>query len=196
MQEVTVRIRFNRECLGSAKRNTRKGQTIFCLPRSPDGRNVMFLATWWSKILRYAATVANRSQSVVRRIDWDPIVDGSPRLDWKRIVVQASDDKRGRERYALHEAFPPGAVIGVNAVLPDGLSLDEFHELMEIAGTYKGISPFQQEDEKYGTFEIVSIKPSVRSARRRPEPEEDNKQQSTPVVEEGSCTSSSDERGR
>jgi len=161
MQEVTARLRFSRECLGAAKRK-RAGQTVFCMPRDAGGR-VMFLPSWWRGRLHYAATVANKCQDIVHAIDWDPVVDGNPRHSWKRVVVAGRDDPKGRERYAMHEAFPPGAVIGVNAVLPDGLSVDVFSELMEIVGTYRGISPFQHVDETFGTFEVLSVQPAARA---------------------------------
>jgi len=165
MQEITIRLRFNRECLGSAKRVKRKGQksqTIFCFARDPRDR-IMFMSTWWASLIRYAAKVAGRAYDLVGEIDWDPIVDGKPRTDWKRVVVPAHLDPKKRERYAVHEAFAPGDVVGINAVIPKQLSVDEFSELLTIAGTYKGISPFREQDEKYGTFEVLSVKPTVRT---------------------------------
>lgn len=157
MQEVSIRLRFLRECLGSAKRPNGRGQTIFYMLRDPQHR-IMFLPTWWHDLMSYAAKVRNFGQQLVRRINWDPTVDGSVRGDWRRTVVPASRDSKQRARYALHEAFPPGAVIGVNAVLPDGLSIEAFQDLLTVAGTYKGISPFRSQDANYGTFEVVSVK--------------------------------------
>lgn len=165
MQEVTIRLRFVRECLGSAKRKKRKGQssqTVFCFARDHRDR-IMFLPTWWAVLMRYAAKVAGRAYGIVGEINWDPIVDGKPRSDWKRTVVSAHDDPKRRERYAIHEAFPPGAVVGINAVIPGGLTVDELSDLLTIAGTYKGISPFRAEDAQYGTFEVLSVKPTVRN---------------------------------
>ena len=160
MQEVTIRVRFSRECLGSVKRR-RRGQVVFCMLRDAH-EHVMFLPSWWRNLALYASKVANKCQHLVRRIDWDPIVDGAPRSNWRRIVVSARHDPKGRERYAMHEAFPPGSVIGVNAVLPDGMSIDDFGELMTIIGTYKGVSPFQDSSETYGTFEVLSVRSAVR----------------------------------
>lgn len=178
MQEVTIRLRFNRECLGAAKRTKRRGQyekIIFCMPRDPNGR-VMFLPTWWSIIIKYASAVVNLGQGLVGKIDWDPVIDGHPCPNWRRIVVPARDDSANRTRYCSHEAFRSGDVIGVNAVLPDGLSADDLCELLTVAGTYKGISPFQKEGERYGTFEVLSVCPTVRSRREN---------QATDVVEAG-----------
>jgi hypothetical protein len=126
----------------------------------------MFLPSWWNQLMCYAAKVHNLGQSLVRKIDWDPTVDGAPRRNWRRVLVAASDDRQGRERYAVHEAFPPGSTIGVKAVLPDGLSVDDFQELLTIAGTYKGISPFRNDEENYGTFEVVSVKKAIRQKRK------------------------------
>lgn len=162
MQEVSIRLRFIRECLGSAKRRKSvKDQVVFRMPRDPRGR-VMFLPTWWGSIMTYAAKVHNLGHASVRKIDWDPIVDGAPRQGWRRIITPPSEDPKGRARYAVHEAFHPGDVIGVKAVLPDGLGIDEFQELLTIAGTYKGVSPYQPSGENYGTFEVVSVKQAVR----------------------------------
>lgn len=173
MREVTIRIRFNRECLGSARRRGAKGQVKFCMLRDPRHR-VMFLPSWWHQLLRYAATVTNQQQGIVKRIDWNPVIDGMPRAAWKRTIVADGKVER-RMRYAVHEAFLPGDVVGINAVLPDGLSIEQFQELLEIVGTYKGISPFQRDDERYGTFEVLSVRPTV---RRMPVQVDENKAES------------------
>jgi len=168
MQEVTIRLKFTRECLGSVRRVKMRngfGKTIFSMPRGPGGR-VMFLPTWWSELVKYASELANLGQGLVGKITWDPVVDGYPRPNWRRIVVPARRDRRGRARYCSHEAFGPGDTIGVNAVLPTGLSTEDLFTLLELAGTYKGISPFHRNQELYGTFEVVSIRPAVRSKQR------------------------------
>ena len=171
MIEVTIRIRFLRECLGSVKR--KRGKTaIFSMPRAPDGR-VMFLPTWWQIAIRDAAKIANRHQELVRRIDWDPVVDGEPRSNWRRPVPGAGQ----RIWHAIHEAFGPGDEIGVNAVLPDGIDIEDFWRLLDIAGTYRGISPFKPH-ERYGTFQVVSIQ------RRRRSWAEDGKSTQVERVEE------------
>ncbi len=175
MQEVTARLRFNRECLGFARQQTARNQVIYAMPRDSSGR-VMFLPSWWKGRFRYAAKVVNRYNNLVKKIAWDPIVDGRVSR-WKRIIVPARQDPGGRERYALHEAFRQGDIIGVNAVLPDGLSVDAFSELLSVVGTYKGISPFQDEQETYGTFEVVSVTPTVRSRDNFTQGEEEEEYQ-------------------
>jgi hypothetical protein len=168
MQEVSIRLRFIRECLGSAKRQKGQDQTVFCMPRDPRG-HVMFLPSWWKSLMAYAAKVRNLGQSLVGNIDWDPIVDGAP-TNWRRIIVPPSKDRKRRARYAMHEAFPPGSFIGIKAVLPDGLSLDDFQEILTTAGTYRGISPYQPPGESYGTFEVQSVKKARQKQEQNPTP--------------------------
>jgi len=150
MEEVEARLRFTRECLGSA----RDKANIFRMLRGPDGR-VMFLPSWWRDRMVYAAQVTNQSADLVRKIDWDPFIDGKPVGGWRRTLPA----EKGRRRcYAIHEAFRRGDVIAVRAVLPDGLSREVFHRLLSVVGTYRGISPFRAENP-YGTFEVLSVGP-------------------------------------
>lgn len=159
MQEVNIRLRFISPCLGMVKQQIpRSRDVIYDMPRDGQGR-VIFLASWWRSRMTYAAKVAGIGYDAVTKIDWSNHIDGLT-TRWKRIVVPASDFKRAR--YALHEAFRPGAEIGVNAVLPDQLAIDDLRDLLNIVGTYKGISPFQSEEETYGTFEVLSVMPTMR----------------------------------
>ncbi len=130
MQEVTIRLRFNRECLGYAKGTTRKNKVIYRMPRDSQHR-VMFLPSWWRSRFRYAAKVVGRCGDLVKQINWDPIVDGNL-SEWRRTITPAHQDRKRRARYALHEAFRPGDMIGINAVLPAKMSLDDFTELLTV----------------------------------------------------------------
>lgn len=154
MEEVCIQLRFNRPCLGAAKRQE-GSRTIFRMDREPTGR-VMFMPSAWQGVLRYAAKVANRHQALVKDIDWNPVIEGLPRKEWRRTIVNGQGR---RTHFALHEAFMPGDEITVTAVLPDGMDRDSFRKLMDIAGTYRGFSPFNNQTEKFGTFEVVSIEP-------------------------------------
>lgn len=156
MQEVTVTIRFNRVCLGAAKRR-KHGQTIFCFDRDPSNR-VMFLPSAWLSGMRYAAKIANRHHTTVKKIDWCPIVLGEPRPDWRRTIV-SQNNEQAKTHYALHEAFRPGDTVVLSAVVPDEISLQEFDYLLTLIGKYRGFSPFNNSQEKYGTFEVISIEP-------------------------------------
>lgn len=157
MQEVSISLRFNRVCLGAAKRK-KHGQTVFCFDRDPSNR-VMFMPAAWLSCLRYAAKIANRHHVTVKNIDWCPVIIGTPRPDWRRTIVSRPDESNGRTHYALHEAFRPGDVIVLSAVLPDDLTIEEFEQLLTLVGKYRGFSPFNNNQEKYGTFEVLSIEP-------------------------------------
>lgn len=153
MQEVTIRLRFNQPCPGAVR--TQEGKNVLhAHQRDPEGR-VMFLPSWWSALIRYSAKVLNRHQSEVKKIRWDPVIDGVPRK-WKRYLPTPEGRSSNRPRYALHEAFHPGDVIGVNCVLPRPISTDDMWQLLDIAGSYKGISPYKPNDG-YGTFCVVSL---------------------------------------
>ncbi len=122
------------------------------MPRGPDGR-VMFMPSWWRERMCYAAKLLNYSDVLARKIDWSPFIDGRPIGGWRRMLPEV---KGGRRRYAVHEAFRRGDEIGVSAVLPDGLSIEMFAEMLRIVGLYRGISPFRG-DDPYGTFDVLSI---------------------------------------
>ena len=158
MQEVIITLRFNRECLGAARRS-RSGQTTFCFDRDADGR-VMFFSSAWLSGLRYAAKIANKHHTAVKKIDWCHIVNGITCTDWRRTVCAAQGSEQTNSHFAVHEAFPPGERVVVSAVLPPEISILEFDQLLTLVGKYRGISPFHNAQEKYGKFEVISIKPS------------------------------------
>lgn len=167
MEEVSIRLRFNRPCLGSAKR-TEGQRTIFKLARDAAHR-VMFLPSAWQGLMRYAAKVANEHQALVKLIDWNPIVEMQPATrEWRRTIVTQQPGRR--PHYALHEAFLPGDIVEVTAVLPDGMTLDSFQGLMQLAGSYRGFSPFNNETEKFGTFEVISVQPRRRAGGANAQP--------------------------
>lgn len=156
MKEITITLRFNRVCLGAAKKR-RHGQTIFCFERDPSGR-VMFMSAAWLACMRYAAKIANRHHSTVKKIDWCPVIIGEPCMDWRRNILTPGENGM-KTHYALHEAFRPGDTIIVSAVLPDEIPLADLNHLLTLVGKYRGFSPFNNNQEKYGTFEVISIEP-------------------------------------
>ena len=160
MQEVFITLRFNRVCLGAAKKRWH-GKTIFAFDKDPAGA-VMFMPAAWSAAMRYAAKLANRHQQDVQKIDWCPVVTGTPRADWRRTIVADSGAAMTltHTHYALHEAFSPGHTVGIYAVLPDDITIEEFDRLLAIVGKYRGFSPFNNKSEKYGTFDVISIEPT------------------------------------
>jgi len=158
MQEVTITLRFNRVCLGAAKKR-RAGQVIFCFERDPSDR-VMFMSSSWLSCLRYAAKLSNRHHAAVKKIDWCPVIVGEPRKDWRRTILTPNDNGM-RSHYALHEAFRPGDTIVLSAVLPEEIPLEDFVYLLTLVGKYRGFSPFNNSQEKYGTFEVITVEPAA-----------------------------------
>jgi len=110
--------------------------------------------------MRYAAKVANRHYAEVKKIDWCPIVVGEPRNDWRRTIISQQENSV-KSHYALHEAFRPGDIVILSAVLPDEIPIADFMHLLTIVGRYKGFSPFNNSQEKYGTFEVISVEPAA-----------------------------------
>jgi hypothetical protein len=142
MIEVQAKLRFNNYCLGN-RRHKRANRML----RDPEGR-VIFMPMWWQSLMRYAAKVLSRHHKIVDLIDWDPVIDGQTKM-YRRYYGN-------EERFQPHEAFFPGDIIGVNAVLPTELSISDFSQLLDIAGRYKGMSPYGGE-KKYGTFEVMDV---------------------------------------
>ena len=150
MRELAVRLRFTKHSLGNVKARDRSGK--FILPRNSDGF-VIFLASWHKANMRFAASLLGRHQDEVGKIHWDIAVDGSVRKDkWYRRYYRTQG---GRRRYSLHEAFFPGQTVGINCVVPDKISDDDFWRLKNIAGTYRGLSPWKPGE--YGFFEVHSL---------------------------------------
>lgn len=150
VRSVEARIRFLSPCLGAVRRTTRNG-VLYSMLRDLDGR-VIFLPTWWQSILRFAAKVQNRHQDVVGRITWEVTVKGNPSRYRRYLSKQKTN---GGHRYAVHEAFQIGNEVSVCCVLPDAVSSAAFRELLDTAGRYRGISPFQP--GTFGRFEVVNV---------------------------------------
>ena len=165
MRELTIRIKFNRHSLGSIKDKEHAGR--FLLPRQAG--KLVILPTWHAANLRFAAQVLNREPREVDAIHWDLQVDGVLRHDcwYRRYYSVEKNGKPGRQRYSLHEAWWPGQVIGINCVVPATLNDDDFLTMMNLAGRYRGLSPWKP--GSYGFFEVVSLRP-----RRLAEPADEN----------------------
>ena len=146
MIEVRARLRFTTPCLGN-----RRCRRISRFLQGPDGR-VIFLPTWWLSLMLFASKLLHRHQRAVKDIAWDPSIWGSPQ-EYRRYYAPG--------RYAIHEAFSPGQIIEVAAVLPDEIPLADFEELLALAGRFRGISPFHQ-NEEFGRFEVVDVLPRRR----------------------------------
>lgn len=159
MRELTVRVRFTKDSLGNVKS---KDSNAFLMPRSPQGR-VTFLSSWHRANLRFASSLLGRHQDCVGDVCWDISVDGDVGPDgWHRRYYQSGE---GRTRYALHEAFPAGSEVGIHCVVPAAISDDDFRNLLQAAGRYRGLSPYRPGE--YGFFEVASIGPRKRSGDAR-----------------------------
>jgi len=76
--------------------------------------------------------------------------------------------KKGRSRWSTHESLVKGQTIGINCVVPPEIDDDDFWALMQIAGKYRGLSPWQP--GTYGHYEVVSLRPRRRAVEDQGEP--------------------------
>ena len=153
MRELTVRIKFTKACLGNVKKYITKGTKkwpCFYMPRTPDG-NVRFEVNWWKHSVKFAAEVLCRHQKAVGKIHFDVNVDGKPHSDqdlfYKRYFAA--------KKFVKHEAFREGEIIGINCLVPNEITDDDFWRLIDLVGRYKGISPYGPRE--YGFFVVDSI---------------------------------------
>jgi hypothetical protein len=169
MRELTVRIRFTSHSLGNVKSRERDG---YVMPRTPEGL-VTFMPTWHTANMRMAAQLLGRHGTEVGKIFWDVTVDATLVLDrWYRRYYFNSTGKR---RYVQHESFVPGQIVGLNCIVPAAIDDGDFIQLMNLAGKYKGLSPW--DPGKFGHFAVESIRP-----RRGHEPEESDDADSPSLI--------------
>jgi hypothetical protein len=104
--------------------------------------------------MKLAAEMLGRHQEAVNKICWDIGVDAELR---EKCLTRCFYTKSpgGRERWSLHESLMQGQTICINCVVPQDIDDQDFWALMQIAGKYRGLSPWQP--GKYGQYEIVSI---------------------------------------
>lgn len=149
MRELTVRIRFTKHSLGNVKNAIGR----FVLPRDPAGC-VTFMPSWHFANMRFAAQLLGRHQDEVSKIRWDMKVDGVVRRDrWYRRFYNTDG---GKTRYILHEAFFPGQTVGITCAVPASIRDDDVWRLMQLAGTYRGLSPWKPGE--WGFFEVEGIR--------------------------------------
>jgi hypothetical protein len=143
MRELTVRLMFLAPCLGNVRKYRRqkgKVQHYYVFPRHPVSDRVMFLPKWWAASLRRAAQVLCKHQREVQEILFTPEIDGNP----APIPEQFYRRHLRSDQYTKHEAYFPGAVIGITCAVPDSIDDDDFVRLMQYAGKYSGISRLNQ----------------------------------------------------
>lgn len=154
MREMTVWICFTMPSLGDVRhRNDPTGNLHFA--RSQQGA-VKFLASWHRRNMHFAALLMGRHVGATDKILWDIRVVGQPERGesrWYRRYYKVGTNQR--TSYSLHEAFQAGATVGINCTVPASISDDDFKQLMETAGRYRGLSPFAPFE--YGLYEVVRL---------------------------------------
>jgi hypothetical protein len=122
--------------------------------RNADG-TVVFHQVWWRTILSKAADAYSKHQKAIRSVSFSPEVDGTVKIH-RRYYYCTVDGVR-KHRYKEHEAFEIGDVIGLKAIVPDVIALDDFRDIFSLAGSYYGISPFGW-NKGYGRFRVLECK--------------------------------------
>lgn len=153
MRELAVRLRFTNQSLGNQKQPD--GGFVFQRSQGRKGK-LLFLASWHQSNMTWAAGVLGRHQEAVKRIFWDIETDAELQA---RCLVKCFYKKTAtsRMRYSTHEALLVGQTIGINCVVPAEIDDQDFWELLQIAGKYRGLSPWQP--GRYGHYEVVTVRP-------------------------------------
>lgn len=151
--EVTARIQFTRPCLG----NVRKPDFDRLL-RDPDGE-VIFLATWWRAALAKAARALNKYHSLVDKI--------RPALPVRGPISHIKRWYGDSGAFKIHEGFDAGAVVTAQFLLPSGMTMDQFTELLETVGLYVGVSPYGWQSGDWGQFKVLEVLKSDRRSATR-----------------------------
>lgn len=145
--EVTVRLRFTTPSLGDVRSPNRD-----TMRRDREGK-IVYLQAWWRATLKFAAHAISRHHKEVEEIQADPLIDGKTSV-YKRYY--------SLDGFKEHEAFLDGDEVVARFMLPNKLSIGEFHELLEVAGKYAGISPYGFK-QNFGRFVVMSIEPIRRA---------------------------------
>ncbi len=149
MYEVCLRLRFDSPCLGSLRGEENGPDKMM---RDTDG-HVTFSQTWWRTVICQGAESYGKHQDRVKGVLWAPIVDGTTKL-YRRYYHLSSEQGAPQKMYKDHEAFLAGEIIGVKALVPDDIPLEDLRDIMAIAGEYFGISPFGWR-MGYGKFKVL-----------------------------------------
>lgn len=151
MRELKVTLKFTKECLGNVKDFDRHKDRWpwYKMPTTPDG-SVRFESSWWRVNMSFAAEVLCRHHKAVEKIHFDLAVEGTPDTWYKRYL----DNKR----FIRHQAFGVGSTIVVRCIVPDDISDDDFKQLMNLVGRFRGISPYGPRE--FGFFTVESVQRS------------------------------------
>jgi len=150
MYEVYIRVQFDEPCLGNERGSDDEPTRM----RRNAAGTVIFQQSWWRSMLSRAVDGYNKHQKAVTDILWTPEIDGTTSM-YERYYGVTEDTVRVR-KIKLHEAFNCGDVIGVKALVPDGVPLDDLNDILQLAGTYCGISPYGW-SKGYGKFKVLEV---------------------------------------
>jgi hypothetical protein len=148
---VEVTLIFDEPCMGNIRNPDPEPNTML---RNSEGR-VIFHQAWWRTIMIKASEAYFKHQQLVKKITWTPEIDGTLCLI-KRYYTKIEGGARIR-CFKPHEGFDRGSVIGVKALVPDGIPIGDFKELLSLAGEHFGISPFGWK-LGYGKFKVKEVR--------------------------------------
>jgi len=143
MQEVVIGLQFITPCLGNIRCDD-----IDRFERDSKGM-VIFMSSWWREVLRYGSQALGRHQSMVKRVRMHARIAGAVK-QYLRYYTSS--------QAKTHEAFLPNDTIVVKAMLPTGMSCEDFQEILRLSGEYIGISPYGWK-EGYGQFKVLEVSP-------------------------------------
>ena len=148
--EVVARLEFTTPSLG----NVRKPD-YDRMSRDRDGK-VIFMTSWWRAAFTKASTALSRYHRLVDKIHPALQVEG-PVSRIKRPFGSQMD------RIKVHEGFDIGARVTFRFILPYGMTIEQFAELLETVGDYIGISAYGWKTGDYGHFKVLEVARRARS---------------------------------
>lgn len=144
-----IKIAFDEPSLG----NIRNPAGPDLMPRDVRGR-VVFDSKHWRAVMTRAADAYSRHQRLSANISFSSAVEGEVGI-YRRFYWLAESGRRLR-RFTDHEAFLPGTVVTLHALVPDGIPFQDFQQLMTTAGEYIGFSLYYWRTG-YGKFHVLDV---------------------------------------
>ena len=152
--EVVARLEFTTPCLGNVRH-----ADCDLMQRDRDG-NVIFMPSWWHAAFSKAAKAINRYHRLIDKIHPSLQVEGAVTRIKRYYGGQPAACK-------LHEGFDIGAVVTFRFILPHGMTLEQFTELLETVGDYICVSPYGWQTGNWGHFKVLEVKRRARSASKK-----------------------------
>jgi len=145
--EVHVKLEFATPCLGNERNDDPEPNRMI---RSGSG-GIIFLQSWWHGCTAAAAERFSMHQQRIRAVKWSAEVEGESTLI-DRFYYKGA----GTKHIKKHEGFAACATVGVRALVPDDVPLEDFKSILSIAGEFFGISPFGWK-KGYGRFKVLEV---------------------------------------